>query len=221
MIINLTYPIKRSSPLYTGTPKVSIESHKSIENGDSSNTSIISFSSHCGTHIDSPLHFCKEGKPVSDIIPYGWSLEPVYCAGVDKGPGDCITPKDIMALPDEIRNAKALLLKTGFGSFRDNEPEIYTTENPWVHPDVPGCLRNEFPDLELFGLDTISISSTAHRNEGRICHRSFLCDKRPILILEDVNMFDIQPEKRSLKLSIYPYIYENIDGTPVFVMAEN
>jgi len=220
MIINLTHPLKRSSPLYTGTPEISIKSHKSIENGDSANTSVISLSSHSGTHIDLPLHFCENGKSVSECIPYGWSLEPVYCAEVEKGPGECITPKDIRGLPDEICDAKALLLKTGFGIYRDKEMGIYESNNPWVHPDVPDFLRNHFPDLLLFGIDTISISTSAHRNEGRECHRSFLCDKRPVLILEDVNLCNIQPESRSLKLSIYPYIYDNIDGSPVFVMAE-
>lgn len=220
MIINLTHPIKIESPLYSGTPEISIKSHKSIENGDSSNTSIISFSSHCGTHIDSPLHFCKDGKSISEIIPYGWVLEPVYCAGIVKEPGECITPEDIMALTDELGDAKALLIKTDFGNLRDNEPEIYTTENPWVHPDVPGFLRTHFPDLLLFGLDTISISSISHRNEGRLCHRSFLCDKKAILLLEDVNLSGIQPGNMSLKLSIYPCLYERIDGTPVFVIVE-
>ncbi|MBN2734990.1 MAG: cyclase family protein [Methanomicrobiaceae archaeon] len=220
MIINLTHPMKRSSPLYTGTPEISIKSHKSIENGDSSNTSIISFSSHSGTHIDSPFHFCKDGKSVSGIIPYGWSLEPAYCIGVEKGQGECIDVNDINGLPDEIRDAKALIIKTGFGSFRDNEPEIYTTKNPWVHPDVPDCIRDEFPELLLFGLDTISISTPEHRFEGLEYHRNFLCSSRPVIILEDINLCNIKGGTEKIKLSIYPCFYDEIDGTPVFVFAE-
>ncbi len=220
MLINLTHPLKRSSPIYVGTPEMDITPDKSIESGNSSNTSIISFSSHCGTHLDSPLHFCKNGKSISKGIPHTWTLEPAYCINLNKEPGECITVNNILEIIPEIRDAKAIIIKTGFGNYRNNKQEIYTNNNPWINPKVPAILHRELPDLVLFGIDTISISSPLHRDEGRECHRSFLCDKRPIWVLEDLNLENLTPENKRFKLTIFPYIHENIDGTPVFVIAE-
>ena len=58
--------IDEDTIVYPGTPKVSIERHSSIPK-DTVNDSIITFGSHTGTHIDSPLHISNNGKDASQI----------------------------------------------------------------------------------------------------------------------------------------------------------
>ncbi|MHA1472071.1 MAG: cyclase family protein [Promethearchaeota archaeon] len=52
--------------LYPGSPKISITPHATIPK-DTVNESLITFGSHTGTHIDSPLHISKNGKDTSQI----------------------------------------------------------------------------------------------------------------------------------------------------------
>ena len=83
----ISYNLDRQSPLYPGTPPVTIEPFRSIDRGDSANNSIITLSSHTGTHIDLPRHFCSSGKTVVEILEGENAVEPAYCYDIPKKPG--------------------------------------------------------------------------------------------------------------------------------------
>lgn len=56
-----------TTPVYDGDPKPEVEYLKSIENDDVYNLSFIKMTSHSGTHIDAPLHFCEDGSPIDQL----------------------------------------------------------------------------------------------------------------------------------------------------------
>lgn len=56
-----------TTPVYEGDPQTTVEHIKSIDDGDEYNLSVISMTSHCGTHIDAPLHFCDDGSPIDRL----------------------------------------------------------------------------------------------------------------------------------------------------------
>ncbi len=56
-----------NTPVYDGDPETIAQKIKSIDNGDGYNLTEISMSVHSGTHIDAPLHFCKDGKSIDNI----------------------------------------------------------------------------------------------------------------------------------------------------------
>ena len=56
-----------TTPVYEEDPETKVERIKSIENGDEYNLSVINMTVHCGTHIDSPLHFCEDGNPIDKL----------------------------------------------------------------------------------------------------------------------------------------------------------
>ena len=64
--IYLSYFLSDSLTAYGNGKRIVVEKSKSIIKGDSSNNSVLSFSSHIGTHIDYQFHFCKDGKKSSD-----------------------------------------------------------------------------------------------------------------------------------------------------------
>ena len=53
-----------TAPVYDGDPQPEVEQLKSIENLDEYNLSCVKMTTHCGTHIDAPLHFCEDGSSV-------------------------------------------------------------------------------------------------------------------------------------------------------------
>lgn len=165
------------------------------------------------------MHFCRNGKSVVDLLSGENAIEPVYCYDTPKKPGESITIKDFahLSIP---RNAKGLLVRTGFFRYRFSDPEIYTREHPWVHPDIVTFLRVKFPDLILFGLDTISISNPSQRSMGHEAHRSFLCEKPPIMLLEDLDLSQENLSRQTWKLTFYPMVLDEIDGVPVIAFLE-
>ena len=219
MLIRLSYPLTRVSPLYPGSPEVSFTSVRSIANNDSANTSRLSFGSHSGTHIDAPLHFCDRAGSVIDTLDAETRFSPAICIDIAKEPRSHISRIDLEPFAENICGAEAILIRTGFFRYRAVEPDVYTSGHPWLHPDVPEYLRNICPRLKLIGLDTISISNPSHREEGRAAHRAFLCGEHPILLLEDVDLSDVRLSIREFELYLYPWILDGLDGTPVTALA--
>ena len=217
-MIRISYPLSGKSPLYPGTQPVSFQQVRSIAKGDSSNAGSISFSVHSGTHLDMPLHFCPEGASVADLLLPENIISPAYCLDIPRTGLSPLTPADFQDRLGTIPDAEALLVRTGMSRLRDSSR--YNTEYPWVDPELPDFLRRHLPRLRLFGIDAISISNPAHREEGRACHRNFLCGSPPILLLEDIDLSDPRIPGRPWTLRLYPWILETIDATPVVALLE-
>lgn len=66
-IIDISLGIHKYMLFYPGDPEFQITRVYDIKNGDSITLSTIKMGTHTGTHIDSPLHFLKEGLSISDI----------------------------------------------------------------------------------------------------------------------------------------------------------
>lgn len=219
MLIRVSYPLEKLSPLYPGSPEVSFNPVKSIANKDSSNTSMLSFGSHSGTHIDAPLHFCEDGFSIIDVLKAENIFSPAVCIDISKEINSYIGRTDLEPYAEQISNAEVLLIRTGFFKYRNDKQDIYTTSHPWVHPNVPEYLREICPQLKLFGTDAISISNPSHRDEGRAAHKVFLCDEKPILLLEDADLSDPRLLDGEFKLQIYPWIVDELESTPVTALA--
>ena len=219
MLIHISYPLEKHSPLYPGSPEVSFSSVRSIANNDSANTSLFSFGNHSGTHIDVPLHFCGNGSSVVGILGAENVFSPAICINIAKEPNSCICKADFEPFAEQIHDVKALLIRTGFFRYRQDQSDVYTTSHSWIHPDVPDYLRKICPQLKVFGIDTISISNPSHREEGRASHRAFLCGDFPLLLLEDADLSDSRLAGNTFELHIYPWIVDEVDATPVTVLA--
>ncbi len=218
-MIPISYSLSGKSPLYPGTQALVQQQLRSIAKGDSSNAGSVSFSVHSGTHIDAPLHFCPDGAPVAEVLQAETVFAPAYCLEIPRTGLQALRPEDLEPHLPGIAGAEALLIRTGMCTLRDNPR--YTADYPWVDPAVPDLLRKHLPRLRLFGIDAISVSNPAHREEGRACHRNFLCGKPPVILLEDLDLSDSRIPGRPWTLRIYPWILENIDATPVIALLDD
>lgn len=220
MLIRISYPLEKGSPLYPGTPPPSVTPYRTFAGGHASSSSTLSLNTHSGTHIDAPLHFCPGGAGVAEILGAGKEFSPLAILDLPGSGDSCITPADIGPLLPPAGEARALLIRTGDSLRRERDPAGYAGEHPWIHPGVPDLLRTRLPALGLFGMDTISIASPLHREEGRACHRAFLCGSPPVLLLEDLDLSDPRLAGPGFSLRIYPWFRESLDGVPVVALAE-
>lgn len=219
-MIRISHSLRLDSPLYPGTPRPEVVPFRSLERGDSSSSSLITVHSHSGTHLDVPRHFCPGGASVADICVDELVLEPALCLDLPRTGDQQIRPADIAACACDLRSVHALLIRTGEGSTRATDRARYSTVHPWLDPGVAAFLREECPSLHLFGIDTISVSSPAHREEGHACHRAFLCRSPPILLLEDLDLTSTMLPGHGWRLRIIPWVLAPVDGVPVTAFLE-
>ena len=209
----LSYALANNTPIYGGNPKIEIHKVKSIANGDSSNTELIKFLNHSGTHVDFPYHFDNKGKTLNDYGPFFWFFCKPYLLEISATENQIIDlNNELNLIPD---NVDFLLIKTGFGKFRKND--IYWRNNPGLSADLATRLRNRFSNLKAIGVDFISISAYQHREIGRTAHYKFLIEN-DFLLVEDMNLEFLheQPDK----VFCFPLLVEKSSGTPVSVIAE-
>ena len=212
----LSYPMNENTPLYGGKKGVKIKINSSIEKGDSSNSKVLSFNNHSGTHVDFPNHFIKNGKTSEQYDISDWIFTNPFLIELVTAENELInfSENQINKIP---KKTDFIILKTGFGAFRGEEK--YWKNNPGLSPDLANKLRTNLPNLKVIGLDLISITSYQNRELGRIAHRNFLGGDRPILLIEDMNLIGLN--KSPNKLICAPLLIEKLDGTPITIIAES
>lgn len=66
-------PFLLQAEVFDGDPIPELKQVKSIKNSDEYNLTELNVCSHNGSHIDAPLHFCEDGKSITEL-----SLEKFY-----------------------------------------------------------------------------------------------------------------------------------------------
>jgi kynurenine formamidase len=220
MLIPISYPLNRGTPLYPGTEPLTIIPTKSLARGDPEEESRIAFSSHAGTHIDLPRHSCPDGGSVRALLAPEAVFAPARCIEIPRTGEEPIRIHDLLPHLDVVRNARALFVKTGSSRIRESDPEAYAKAHPWVHHEVPGFLRTQNPALRLLGIDTISIATPSYPEEGAKAHRAFLCNHPHIFLLEDVDLSYGRLLGEPWILRLYPVVFDDLDAVPVVALAE-
>jgi arylformamidase len=216
-MIQISYPLTAKSPLYPGTPPLSIKYVKDFGYGDTSRSSIISFSSHAGTHLDMPSHVCPD-RANDDGFRWDFRIDlyPCRCVDVKKSGDEPVNLNDIPQVISSDITIQALFIRTGMWEMREKDPEGYSVHHPWLHPDCVLTLRERYPSLKLLGVDLVSITNPLFRDYGRESHRLLLCGDSPVLILEDLNLSPNLLLQGDFHLVIAPIVHESLDGMPVF-----
>ena len=211
----LSHILTNNTPLYGGADNLDIRSDKSINAGDSCNTSILTLPSHAGTHVDSPYHFLANGKRVEQYLPESWFFNCPQVIFFSASPGQLIVPQNLL-LPENInKDTDLLLLCSGFEKHRGLT--LYWQEGPGLSPELAEYFVEHFPKLRAVGMDFISISSLKHRKKGRMAHREFL--QRDIIIFEDMRLSELLPHVQLQKVIALPLRFKQGDGAPCTIVG--
>jgi kynurenine formamidase len=203
-------------PLFPGTPSVKIERYNSINGRSKVNSSKLTINTHTGTHVDLPLHFLNGGLAGFDTLDREMIFEPAYFVSVPKEEDGAIRPEDLDL--EKIDDAEALFLRTGF--FRSRSSESYSLRNPYLLPEAARSIRKTMRRLHILGMDTISIASNLHPEEGKESHLDLLKGRKPILILEDVDLSNPSLLRGKWRVALYPFVIDDIEATPVSLIAQ-
>ena len=219
MIQYLSYIIDEQTPTYGNRDSVKLIKKSSLANDEPANNTHIQTTTHVGTHVDMPYHFFEDGQTIRDFEASFWFFtNPLFVE---------ITPKDFV-VHDELINKLTpidnksrydiLIVKTGMCNKRDHSD--FGEKNVGFAPEISDYLRNNFPNVRIFGFDSVSVSSFQARMIGREAHRAFLNPKHPIILLEDMDLKDITNNTVINELIISPLRISQSDGIPVTIMVK-
>jgi kynurenine formamidase len=219
--ILLSYQINEDTPVHKSLPMPGIIPYSQISKGDDFNSVIISIHNHTGTHIDAPKHFLDDGKLISEYHLDELVFKKPVMVDCLKRDGLLIIPENLQHASQMLKNSDCLLLHTGFGQYRSEER--YLTFNPGIASETIQWIREEYPNIRCIGIDSVSISSFQHRNDGVEAHKvAFRIQKglgEPLLLIEDMNLSTLS--NSILKsIIVLPWQVSGIDGAPCTVLAE-
>ncbi|MCL7395678.1 MAG: cyclase family protein [Thaumarchaeota archaeon] len=217
MFILLSHKLSTTTPAYAKGPGLTLKPLKQITKGDSSNSYLIEMPNHLGTHIDAPRHFDPFGHAIADYGIESLTFRRPLLLNIPKQDSELIMSEDLEAYKEKIAESDILLIKTGFQRFRTSDPERYSMHNPGLSSDAASYIVKNFPKLRALGLDTISLSSVDHREDGRLSHK-ILLSGRDFFIIEDMDLSKLFESPKMV--IVLPLYIEGIDSAPCVVLAE-
>ena len=215
----LSYVLDTNTPTYGNRNRFVCEKKSNISKGDVANDSSITTTVHIGTHIDMPYHFFEEGQTIEDFdIDYFSSDKVLF---IDMVPENIIVKDDLVRPLDKVTDKNKyqfLIVKTGICHKRNEE--VFWKSNFGFDPSLASYIRENFPNIRIIGFDSVSVSSFENRMLGRESHRAFLDPQKPLLILEDMDLRDLNKASQIITMDIVPLRIAKCDGLPCTVLAK-
>lgn len=187
-------------PLYPGDARLEVEQVGRLAQGDISNVSRLSCSTHTGTHVDAPAHFL-DGAPGVDAVPLDALIGPAYVvdATAAHGPLDAAAVAGLDLPPD----AERLLFRTRNSRLWD-EPRFV---EDFVAFTGDGAQALVDRGVRLVGIDYLSI---APYDDPAPAHLALL--RAGVVIVETLDLRGADPG--TYHLTCLPLRLAGVDGSP-------
>lgn len=194
-------------------PGVSISQAKRLSE-DGWNATNIRLYSHCGTHVDAPIHFgigdvTLDKMPLEHFMANCWIVD----CGVE-GAKELLTLESLGDFGDKIRPGDGLVFRTGWSNrvntsaYRDDLPRIGETLARWIVQKK----------VKLVGVEPPSVADVNNLEEVTKIHRILLGGG--VTILEGLaNLSNIKAQQ--IWVLAFPLKIEGGDGCPVRAVAIN
>jgi kynurenine formamidase len=212
----LSYWLNNKSPVHKNLRKPLISSVNRVK-GDGYSTYLITVENHSGTHLDAPGHFIENGRRIASYSPEDLIFKKPVVIDCPKDDNEFITIEDFEDA--ELEGVDCLFIRTGFGKYRETDPERYLSRNPGIRPQTVQWLRTNFSSILCLGLDCVSISGYQHGEIGRKAHIMAFNESLgdPLLLAEDLNLNSISTDLDWVM--IIPWQVEGVDSAPCTVIA--
>lgn len=226
--LRLSYNLTEDTPVHPDLTKIKITPKTQINEGADYNTSVITVENHSGTHVDAPAHFLKNGRPIFTYDPNELIFHKPIVFECPKKPDEIINPEDLAPLLGNFEghdlDFDCVLIRTGFGKYREKDPEMYLTKNPGVAPETAHYLRLKLPKLRCLAIDTVSMSRYGRMQEMIDLHQTAFRTQedmdKPLLFVEDLNLRAIEHGMILDELMVIPWQVEGIDSAPCTVLVK-
>jgi kynurenine formamidase len=209
--ISTLNPIDLTLPLKSGMRGFNSETANTVSD-HGWNATLLHIYSHCGTHMDAPLHFeaspaTIDQYPVSRFIGKAWRVKVSITE-----PNQSIGPEQLGDVADKFEAGDSLLLETQWSQnvtepkYRDELPRISEELAEW-------CVSNK---VNMLGVEPPSVADVNNLKELTAVHKILLTGG--VIIIEGLtNLHSIINEE--VILVALPLKVEGCDGAPARVIA--
>ena len=220
MFIELSYPIGAQTTVMEAAFKPpEIKPRSRMAEGRHSNTSYIEMFAHTGTHIDAPWHFNDSGWRILDFKIGDFVFTKILLIDIPTEPWQPIPVDSLKPYELRLKNCDALLIRSGFASYRLSDPDLYTEATPGLSVEAARYLAG-FKELRCIGVDFISIENVKKGRETNFpVHHALLDRSEPIILLEDADLA-AAADKTIARLYLFPIRMEGLEASPVAAVAE-
>lgn len=201
--IDVSVPIRSEMPTWPDDPRAWVQRVLRLEDGDPANVSVLSITTHTGTHLDPPLHFLEEGDPIDAMDPT-IGLGPAHVVEVDDL--ETVKPEHLDGLPDA---AERVLFKTD-NSIRCWQTDGFVPNYVYLAEATAKALADR--GTRLVGIDYLSVGGIEDNIEA--VHEILLGDD--VWILEGLDLSGVDPGR--YELACLPIRVQHGDGAPARAM---
>ncbi len=187
------------------------ETAKTIQK-DGWNASTLTFYSHCGTHMDAPIHFNVKNEtidqiPVSDFVGKAWVVNVMHV-----GSKGLIEPSHISdEILKQFEAGHSLIFQTGWSKYV-NQPK-YRDELPRISQNLANwCVKNK---VKMIGVEPPSVADVNNMEEVTKIHQILL---QSVVIIEGLTNLD-KLKSSCVELIALPLKIDGGDGAPARVIA--
>ncbi len=179
---------------------------------DGWNASTLSFYSHCGTHMDAPIHFNVSEQtideiPVTDFVGKAWIVDARHI-----GAKGLIHPEHISKeIQENFKAGDSLVFWTGWSQYV-NTPK-YRDELPRIsEPMALWCIANK---VKMIGVEPPSVADVNNLKEVTKIHQILLA---AVVIIEGLTNLE-KLNSDCVELIALPLKIADGDGAPARVIA--
>ncbi|HVR87029.1 MAG TPA: cyclase family protein [Planctomycetota bacterium] len=180
MIYDVSMPLREGMPVYEGNPPYRrVITHVLGKDGAPVHQSRLELGAHCGTHIDAPLHFEKDGYG-TDSVPLEHLVGPARLLHFLHQ--DCIDRADLAPL--DWTGVERVLFRT-----RNSEhwPNSNTFDRNFAYLTGPAAQFLVERKVKLVGIDSLGIEKFGSRDHP--AHHALL--RSGVTILEGLYLIDV------------------------------
>ena len=208
MLIDMTHTITPEIPIYPGTPAPSLSPACTLTK-DGFRETLLTFSSHTGTHMDAPAHLLRDGRTL-DQMPMSQFSGRATTLDVS-GVGPVITADFLRSHHDDIYCADYILFSTGWEARWGSESYL---EDAFPVPDEEAVHYLVSCGLKGVGTDAISVD----RLSGPLTVHKILL-RADVVILENLCLEKVRGRKDFLFFAL-PMKFQDADAAPIRAFAE-
>lgn len=197
-IIDISRALTLGHPNWPGDAPYSLNTGAAIQNGDSVNTSVLSTSTHTGTHVDAPWHYDDQAARLHQV-PLEHYLGRCHVISVPAN-----LPFVPASLLEQFETLPArILLNTGQPTHWESFPEDFTA----ISPEFIEAAAQK--GVQLLGTDAPSVDPLTSKTLE--AHKACLANN--ILILEGLNLSQVTDGE--YELIALPLPLHDADASPV------
>ncbi|RNB87716.1 cyclase family protein [Brevibacillus fluminis] len=201
-IYDITMTISAEMPCFPGEQQAILTYEMKMEDGSIANVSTLTLGTHTGTHVDTPLHFIADGKPIDQFDAGAYSGR---CYVIDLSHvKECITKDDLIPYEKIVEASEIVLFKTRNSQLL----KLSAYQKDHVFLDHRGAEYLVGKGIKAVGIDYLSIEGF-FETEGKT-HLTLLTNN--VLIIEGVDLSEIQ--EGEYELICLPLKVKGAEGAP-------